>query len=412
MRISKDLVLTVAFCLFFVLNAWGQDAATKSEIDELKQRIEELEKKQTESDASVGEIRRQLPRPGLEIAKKVAIGGVLSGVYQYETVSGPPDIDDRGRGAISFQPEISITPTDHNEIFFALGFAAGNGLAGVTSFTLAPWAAGVEDDVKNINGRGRDYLLQAWYGHTFEFDDDHNAFVTGGIIDGTDYLDDNVYANDEYTQFMNEALVNGPNTFIPSWDIGGAGRYNIGDFSITGVYMNVGENDDGNNFNFFGGQVAYNLKTGLGEGNYRLLVDGSSKAFLDPTGESLENRVTLGISFDQQLGENFGAWIRWYWQDDAALVNYTAIYSGGVFVSGNLWGREQDHIGIGYAYLDGAEQTEDSLKNTHVGEAYVSFGLHEYLALTLDIQYMKDSYVISDNDVDGWIFGVRATTEF
>jgi porin len=77
-----------------------------------------------------------------------------------------------------------------------------------------------------------------------------------------------------------------------------------------------------------------------------------------------------------------------------------------------LWGREQDHIGIGYAYLDGAEQTEDSLKNTHVGEAYVSFGLHEYLSLTFDIQYMKDSYVLSENDVDGWIAGVRATCEF
>jgi porin len=409
---KRKLIVVIFSMVFSVTAAWAQDATTQSEIDELKQRIEELEKKQTDSEATVGEIRQQLPSPGLEIAKKVAIGGVLSGVYQYESVSGPPDIDDRGRGAISFQPEISITPTEHSEIFFALGFAAGNGLAGVTSFNLAPWAAGVEDDVKNINGRGRDYLLQAWYGHTFEFGDDHNAFITGGIIDGTDYLDDNAYANDEYTQFMNEALVNGPNTFIPSWDIGGAGRYSIGDFSITGVYMNVGENDAGNNFNFFGGQLAYNLKSSLGEGNYRALVNGSSEAFPNPEGTSLENRVTLGISFDQELGESFGAWIRWYWQDDSALVDYKAIYSGGVFVSGNLWGREQDHIGIGYAYLDGAEQTEDSLKNTHVGEAYVSFGLHEYLSLTFDIQYMKDSYVLSENDVDGWIAGVRATCEF
>ena len=44
MRISKELALTVAFCLFFALSAWGQDATTQSEIDELKKRIEELEK--------------------------------------------------------------------------------------------------------------------------------------------------------------------------------------------------------------------------------------------------------------------------------------------------------------------------------------------------------------------------------
>ena len=77
-----------------------------------------------------------------------------------------------------------------------------------------------------------------------------------------------------------------------------------------------------------------------------------------------------------------------------------------------MWGREQDNIGIGYAYLDGAGQTEESLKNSHVAEAYVRFGLHEYLALTFDVQHMKDSYVVSENDVDGWIFGLRATCEF
>jgi len=254
----------------------------------------------------------------------------------------------------------------------------------MTPFTLRPWAAGVRDDVTDINGRNRSYLLQAWYGHLFEFTDDHSLGLVGGIIDATDYLDDNTYANDEYTQFMNEALVNGPNTFLPSWDIGGVGRWRFGNFDITAVYMNIGENDDGNNFNFFGGQLAYTLESSIGEGHYRVLIDGASKAFLNPEGTSKENRATFGISFDQQLGENFGAWLRWYWQDDSALVNYKSIYSGGVFISGNLWGREQDSIGIGYGYLDGAEQTEDSLKNTHVAEAYVNVGLHEYLLLTFD----------------------------
>jgi porin len=403
---KRKLIVVMIIVVFLVTAAWAEDTATQQEVDQLEQRVDALEKKQEKDEEALGNLSN--------IARYVSIGGVLSGVYQYEWVNGPPDVDNQGRGAISFQPEISITPTDHNEIFFLLGFAAGNGLAGVTPFNLAPWAAGLEDDVTDINGRNRSYLLQAWYGHTFEFgeDDNHNAFVTGGIIDGTDYLDDNAYANDEYTQFMNEALVNGPNTFIPSWDIGGAGRYSIGDFSITGVYMNIGENDAGNNFNFFGGQLAYNLKSSLGEGNYRVLVDGSSKAFPNPEGTSLENRVTLGISFDQELGENFGAWIRWYWQDDSALVNYKSIYCGGLFISGNLWGREQDSIGIGYGYLDGAEQTEESLKNTHVAEAYVNFSLHEYLLLTFDLQYMKDSYVLGQNKVEGWIAGVRATSEF
>jgi porin len=400
---KKLLTMMTLFGMMAALNGYAQIEPGKTEVDRLEERIEELEQKQAEAFGA-------LP----DIAKKVVIEGVLSGVYQYEGVDGPPGVDDKGRGALSFQPGLGIALTEADELFFLLGFAAGNGLAGVTPFTLAPWAAGVEDDVKDINGRNRDYLLQAWYKHTFAFSEDHTLGLLGGIIDATDYLDDNAYANDEYTQFMNEALVNGPNAFLPSWDIGGAAEWDIGPFGVRGVYMNIGENDDGNNFNFYGVQFNYLLETPLGEGNYRVVLDTTSEAFLDPQGLSEETRQSLLFSFDQALGEIFGAWIRFGFQTDDALIDYERIYSGGIYISGNWWGREQDHIGIGYAHLDGAEQTDESLKSTNVAEAYMSFGLTDYLALTFDLQYMKDKYVdaASDNDVDGWIAGVRATCEF
>jgi hypothetical protein len=45
----------------------------------------------------------------------------------------------------------------------------------------------------------------------------HGCFLrlTGGLIDATDAVDTNAYANNEYTQFMNQALVNGPSGFAP-----------------------------------------------------------------------------------------------------------------------------------------------------------------------------------------------------
>ncbi len=400
---QKRIAIILSCLMLSVAGARAQDTATQGEVDQLKQRVDELEQKQAKTEEEFGALSN--------IARHVSIGGVLSGAYQYEWVDGPPDVDDNGRGAISFQPEISITPTEADEIFFLLGFAAGNGLNGVTPFVLAPWAAGLEDDVKDINGRNRDYLLQAWYKHTFDFSEEHALGLVGGIIDSTDYLDDNAYANDEYTQFMNEALVNGPNAFLPSWDIGGAAEWDLGPFGVRGVYMNVGENDDGNNYNFYALQFNYTLETGLGEGHYRVLVDTTSKAFLDPEGTSEEQRGSLILSFDQAIGDIFGAWIRFGWQTDDALVNYKGVYSGGVNISGTLWGREQDNIGIGYAYLDGAEQTEKSLKNSQVVEAYVNFGLNDYMALTFDLQYMQDKYVLGVDDVDGWIAGVRMTAE-
>ncbi|MGB5423452.1 MAG: carbohydrate porin [Desulfobacterales bacterium] len=402
----KQLVTVLTCLMMSVLGARAEDAATRQEIDQLKQRIEELEKKQEEDEEEFGKLS--------DLAKYVSIGGVLSGAYQYEWVSGPSDPGDLGRGAVAFQPEVSITPTENDEIFFLFGFAAGNGLPGVTPFILAPWAAGLEDDVKDINGRNRDYLLQAWYKHTFAFSEDHSLGLTGGIIDATNYLDDNAYACDEYTQFMNEALVNASNGILPSWDIGGALEWDYGRFGARGVYMNVGENDDGNNYNFYGAQVMYALETPLGEGHYRVNYNFTSKAFLDPDDTSEEQRDVLIFSFDQELGDIFGAWVRFAFGSDKALVDYKSLYSGGINISGRWWGRKQDTIGVGYGYLDGPEQTEESVKYTQVAEGYVRFGLNDYLFLTFDLQYMKDKYVdtASDNDVDGWIAGVRMTAEF
>ena len=402
----KQLVIVLTCLMMAVLDARAEDAATRQEIDQLKQRIEELEKKQEEDEEEFGKLS--------DLAKYVSIGGVLSGAYQYEWVSGPSDPDDLGRGAVAIQPEVGITPTENDEIFFLFGFAAGNGLPGVTPFILAPWAAGLEDDVKDINGRNRDYLLQAWYKHTFAFSEDHSLGLTGGIIDSTDYLDDNAYANDEYTQFMNEALANASNGILPSWDIGGALEWDYGRFGVRGVYMNVGENDDGNNFNFYGAEVMVTLETPLGEGHYRVNYNFTSKAFLDPDGTSEEQRDVLIFSFDQELGDIFGAWVRFAFGSDKALVDYKSLYSGGINISGRWWGREQDTIGIGYGYLHGPEQTEESVKYTHVAEGYVRFGLNDFLSLTFDLQYMKDKYVdtAGDNDVDGWIAGMRMTAEF
>ena len=308
--LRKQPVIVLILLILSVISARAQDADTQQEVDQLKQRVAELEKKQEKTDEEFGKLS--------DLARYVSIGGVLSGAYQYESVSGPSDPGDLGRGAVAFQPEVSVTPTENNEIFFLFGFAAGNGLPGVTPFILAPWAAGLEDDVKDINGRNRDYLLQAWYKHTFSFGQEHTLGLVGGIIDSTDYLDDNAYANDEYTQFMNEALVNASNGFLPSWDIGGALEWDLGPIGVRGVYMNVGENDDGNNYNFYGAQVMYALETALGEGHYRVNVNFTSKAFLDPDDSSEEKRDVLIFSFDQELGDIFGAWIRFAFGSDKA----------------------------------------------------------------------------------------------
>ena len=44
-------------------------------------------------------------------------------------------------------------------------------------------------------------------------------------------------------------------------------------------------------------------------------------------------------------------------------------------------------------------------------EAYIRFGLNDYLAFTVDIQYMKDEFTAAEK-IDGFIYGIRAAAEF
>lgn len=347
-----------------------------------------------------------------EINEKLFVGGVVAGAFQYRSLDEKiPGFENEGRGAAAFQPEVSFKATENDLFSFKLGFGAGNGLKQTEpekpSFALSPWAADLEDDVKDINGRNRDYLLTAWYKHTFRFDQDHILGLTGGIIDATDYVDENRYSNDEFTQFMNEALVNGPNGFAPSYDLGGAVEWDLGWFSAKGVAMGVGENEAGNSYNYYAAQLGYHPKTGLGEGNYRVIFATTTRDFPDPSQEEKEAQKATLLSFDQELGEVFGAWIRFGWGDDAPAIIWKNLYSGGIDIKGNWWNREKDNIGVGYANL-GRGNLE--IRKSHVFETYYRYVFNEILSATADVQYLED--FPEGGDRKGWFFGVRITAEF
>lgn len=344
----------------------------------------------------------------IEINDKLSLGGVLAMAVQCQALSDAPGFSNTCETSVPFQPEFSFRPTNADEVFFKLGFAAGEGINGHSPFVIAPWAADMEGDVKNINGRNRDTLLTAWYRHTFRLAGDHRLGASFGIIDATAYLDENAYANDEYTQFMNPALTNGPNVLLPSYDPGAAVEWDDGPWSLRAVVMDVGQIDNGNNFSFYGVQAGYSINNSLGVGNYRLVVAGASEDFLDPTGSQLESRAGALLSLDQAFGPAVGGWLRLGWQTDDAAVNYHAIYSGGLDFKGSAWGRPADNIGIGYAYLHGGNLAIDT---SHVAEAYYRWQPGEVLGLTADVQYQQDDYKTGGGP-SGWMLGLRAVAEF
>ncbi|HSO81571.1 carbohydrate porin [Thiocapsa sp.] len=374
------------------------------------------------------------PSWAYDVTDSFSIGAVLGAAGQcQEGLSGLVDADgqaldgDTCRGGMPFQLEMSVRPSERDELYALLGYAADNGLNAVSPFVLAPWAVDLEDDLKDINGRGRDYLLQVWYKHTFTPGEDATLGTTFGIIDSTRYLDENAYANDEFTQFMNEAFVNSGGFNLPSYDAGAALELALGAWEITAAALNIGENDDGNNYNFWGAQLGYRLDTALGEGNYRAVLTGTSSAFVKPRAElgeeteGVDNGAPLaaddtpektdlmgyGLSLDQALGDHLGAFLRLTWTDHKDILDYRGLYTGGLQLGGGLWGREADTVGLAYGYLDGANT---GISNTNVAELYYRFAANDFLALTADIQYMADAYD-SGEDIAGWIFGLRLVAE-
>ena len=348
-----------------------------------------------------------MPVEAMELTDKLSLNGVISGALQCQQLSANSAGEEACKPGIPFQPELTYRPSQHNTLFLKLGFAAGNGLNAVSPFNLSSWGADLHDDVINVSGSGRDYLLEAWYAHVFEIGHEQSIGLTLGIIDASLFLDQNAYANDEYNQFMNPALSNAPNTFFPSYDLGVAAEWLRGKWTFTGALMEVHQLTSPDKYTFYGIQARYTLETSMGKGHYRVLLNGD-RDFIDEAGASKQRNDLLIVSIDQQFGDTIGAFTRMGWRLDNEPINYRAIYTGGIDIRGTGWGRKLDNIGIALGYMYGGNTR---IIRTRLAEAYYRMVINSKLAFTADIQYMDDEYYLIP-DAEGMVFSLRATVNF
>lgn len=344
---------------------------------------------------------------GYDVNDDLSIGLTVSAAVQQLLLYNDIEYDETG-AAILAQPDVAWRPSASGEVYARLGFSEGNALNNSTPFHLAPWAADLEDNVTDINGRGRNYLLVARYRHTFDLSSAGVLSLSGGILDSTDYLDVNAYANDERTQFMNEIFVNSASYFLPSYDYGIGVEWTIGDWSLNGVLMWVGENDDGRPFVFTGLQGVREFRSSWGAGHFRVNFVGTDNEFVESGSSELTNRLAWGLSIDQEMGEYVGGFLRFGWQTEYTVVLYKALYSGGLEFKGTPWDRESDRLGVGLAWVEGANSKAD---RTVAFECYYRFNLNEWISLTGDVQYMNDDNRVGPSP-SGWVLGVRTTAQF
>ncbi|MGC8754739.1 MAG: carbohydrate porin [Thermosulfidibacteraceae bacterium] len=344
-----------------------------------------------------------------ELSEKLSIEGSLSLVYQWlEHKTG--DFEDRDRGAGVFELNVDFKPTDVDEFFLRGSVASRNALNRVNPFELTPYADDLSDDLHHINnhaGSWRNNLMEAWYKRSFKFSNNSTIGVTIGLIDTTRYIDENRFANDELTQFMNEVFVNAPTANLVSYDLGGTLEFYKDNFSLRVSFINS-KTESGYHYNYLATQLGLKVDTILGEGNYRIYGFVSSEI-------ASERLYGVGVSFDQDLiKDKLGAFLRAGWQNDHNEVTYRSFVSLGLSYFFSLLDREMN-FGIGYSYLDGTKKADISY--THACEAYLKLLLAKYKVissyLTFDIQYIKDRIREEEpRNREGWIYGIRWVTSF
>ena len=365
--------------------------------------------------AAIGGMALSFPVSSFELGEVVTIDAALRGVVQHGRYNNATNdkgeqLDRETGGTAIGDLEIDIAATPRDTFWTRLRFAKGNALNNIGGIELHPYNGPLEDEVKDINGSGRNYLLEAWYRHTFAPVGNTGFAVTGGIIDSTNYIDENRYANDEDSQFMMPPFATPDNTVgAPSYDPGVAVELHGNEWSLKGVYMRT-SNDILKDADYFGAQGGYHYTTARGPGNFRILAATSNGRVKKEKGTGDATMYGLGVSIDQELGEGWGIFFRAYTQNDDAPIVYDRDLSGGISISGRRWGRSDDVLGIAYAHLIGSSR--QSIDYTNAAEAYLKFQLIRSVDFTIDVQYEKDHTDSDKGDPQAWIFGGRLNFEF
>lgn len=221
--------------------------------------------------------------------------------------------------------------------------------------------------------------------------DARRLVLSAGKMAITDLFDGSSHAHDARTQFMNWAfLTHGSYDFAAdargySW--GAALEYYRDDWVFrAGRFIQPKESNglalDFNILNHYGDQFEVERAYALGDkpGRAKLLlfrnvaVMGSFQDALDygaatnttpsmAAVRQLRSKVGWGINLEQSLSRDIGVFARLGRNDGLsetyAFTEIDASWSAGTSVSGALWGRSQDTVGLGYAHnqLSASHQT-------------------------------------------------------
>ena len=426
---GKKLIST--FSLFFGLSlllSTGAFAADQSKkINELSKRIEVLEKEAKEQ-KEVGLELKELK----EAFDHITFGGGITGVMQgtANNDDNPGQYDNPIDGSYSFDFEVEVDLEKWGTAFMHFEGGDGSGVTDELEYALT----GVNADALGEDENTAELVEAYWQ---FSFLDDMFTF-TAGKVDPTGLFDANAVANDEATQFFADIFVNNICMEWPDYTPGFHLKASFDELVDLHVGILSADDDWEDLFEdvFTVAEIDFKpVLDGL-QGNYRFYVwmnaqdhvewdDFDRGVFKDD-----EENTGFGLSFDQMVTPDITLFCRFGWQDGdiagESIDMYSELepfameysWSAGGQITGSLWRRPDDIVGIALGQAILSDDYEDLLKDEGIDtedeshlELYYSLCLNENVAVTADYQLIDSMGGADDMDAVS-VFGIRVQLTF
>lgn len=330
--------------------------------------------------------------------EEVELGGGMTYVYQFahnangDTLSQVGDnVDD---STYSIDLALGKAISDFGKVYIRTEYSGGEG---------------VEDELKvyssvnnDANKNGVLRLAEAWYEHYLS---DYSFTITAGKIDATQYIDTNMYANCEMTQFLARMFVNSPTIEFGDNAVGARIGWLPND-TIELELVGMDANSDVEHLfseKFFAGQLTIKPQLFQRNGHIRLLGwlnNRDHTTWLD-VDQTNEEGFGFGMSIDQELTDALGVFFRYGWQDPEAYFNVSSFSlehaaSAGMHLKGVPWGREHDVLGLGYGLIfpsgDYQESQVVAAKSEGHLEMYYNVYVNKFFSVSPDVQAVWRPY--------------------
>ncbi|HXQ80079.1 MAG TPA: carbohydrate porin [Opitutaceae bacterium] len=254
--------------------------------------------------------------------------------------------------------------------------------------------------------------------------------LTVGKFSSQDLFDDNAYSHDTRSQFMNWALWESAAWDYPAdvvgFTAGFVAEWNTKDWALRyGIFMEPtvtnGSRLDYHLLDAHGQVLQFDRRYSIGDlagtlrpfvywnqahmGNYSDAVASPDISDALSQSRAYRSKVGFGMSWDQQLTQDLGVFVRLSWDDGRsesfAFTEIDRSLAAGLSVGGARWGRKSDTLGIagvvnGIAPSHRAYLEAGGTEGLILGDGRLNYGQEEILETYYSVQAAKWLWISPD----------------